>query len=718
MAVPEPRVRTFVDASTVPVIPASSRSDSPTSYVATVAQPPMRLSAAPLPASVASVASPQRCAFYGDTSYISPALRSWVECLVDNRVDQAVRLIQDGEMRQLVEHARQETSAASQNASRAVQQADEARRKLENQVRSLAEGQSRLLAIVEGISGDTDRQFSSSSQAKAEALATVERVMSTVNELWLTVEQDGDVVQSRLREHSVAIDDIRRSVAEDFARLRAGWSELQKQSVDVMSKQRQSGDDIATAAASVDATRHELAELARLVQTLDRKLTSWKSEVKVEVLEEVSAVSGVGEGDRLKLDSLHREIGQMAASRIDLESQIERLKVEIATLAKPELETRRRDMQQALSRRLDDVESSCENLRAEMSASLSTRMENLDARVQEAHQSLSRRFDALQVAAAEDVESARLEIKKLGTVVKRVEDRQASLLEEVSGEVRASVISLRDEGASSSSELSKRFTELGSRLEQLEVEQTSARATREMFEYRIREQSAETKQSVDVLQAQVSSLSRELSSEVAEGRERIREELLASQRKLTGEVREARSLFKEEQNAIAALDEQLWLTDQRLGQRIDEILQAQRGNRLAAAMADEAVASMEPIAIAESTGFRPSQAMARRVPCLLEKPAGQGCPRLLPTNTSNTEAAEAFAAHGEGASVYSDGHNGGTSAGHAKRGSLAMAHQAASTHLPSSISVRVAFRIAVLSVCQAAETLAVRGGFALADDPP
>ena len=629
MAVPEARARTFVEpTTTVPLAPTSSRCESPANYVATLAQPPRPTAAAPIPASVTSVASPR--GYYGDTSYISPALRSWVECLVDNRVDQAMRL-QDGEMGQLLEHARQETSTASQNAGRAMQQADEARRKLESQVRSLAEGQSRLLAIVENISGDTDRQFSSSSQAKAEALATVERVVSTVNELRVTVEQDGDVVSTRLREHSVAIDEIRRSVAEDFARLRAAWSELQKQSVDAMSRQRQSGDDLATTAASVDATRHELAELARLVQSLDRKLNTWKSEVKVEVLEEVSSSSTVNEGDRLKLDSLHREIAQMAAARIDLESQIERLKVEMATMAKPELESRIREMQSVLSRRLEDVESSCENLRSEMSAAMSTRVEHLDARMQEAHQGLSRRFDALQVAAAEDVESARLEIKKLSTLVKRIEDRQASLLEEVSGEVRASVVALRDEGASSTSELSRKFADLAARLEQMEVEQTTARATREMFEYRIREATTETKQCVDLLQGEMSSLGQKLSSEVAEWRERLREELLASQRKLTGEVREARSLFKEDQNAIAALDEQLWLTDQRLGQRIDEILQAaQRGNRLAVAMADEAVASqsiasaariMEPIVdeadltvLNQSTG-RSGLAMARRVAC-------------------------------------------------------------------------------------------------------
>ena len=624
MAAPE-RVRTYVEpTTTVPLVPASSRSDSPSSYVATHAtltQPATRVTA-PLPATVtASVVSPGRAGYYGDTSYISPALRSWVECLVDNRVDQAMRLLQDGEIGQFLEQARQETHLASQNASRGIQQADEARRKLESQVRGLAEGQSRLLAIVENLSGDTDRQFSSSSQAKAEALATVERVVSTVNELRLTVEQDGDVVANRLREHGLAIDDIRRSVAEDFARLRAAWSELQKQSADAISRQRQSGDDIAATAASVDATRHELAELARLVQSLDRKLSSWKSEVKVEVLEEVSASSAINEADKLKLDSLHRELAQMASARIDLESQIERLKVEMATLAKPELESRVRDMQHTLSRRLDDVESSCEHLRSEMSAAMGTRVENLDARLQEAHQGLSRRFDALQVAAAEDVESARLEIKKLSTLVKRVEDKQASLLEEVSGEVRASAVALRDEGASSSSELSRKLADMGSRLDQMEVEQTSARATREMFEYRMRDATTETKQSVDVLQSELNGLSQKLSSEVTEWRERLREELLASQRKLTGEVREARSLFKEEQNAIAALDEQLWLTDQRLGQRIDEILQAtQRGNRLAAAMADEAVASQamaraEPVAM-EAVG-RSGLAMAHQASCMI-----------------------------------------------------------------------------------------------------
>ena len=44
---------------------------------------------------------------------------------------------------------------------------------------------------------------------------------------------------------------------------------------------------LASTAGAVAATRQELAELARLVQALDRKLGGWKSEVKVEVLEDL-----------------------------------------------------------------------------------------------------------------------------------------------------------------------------------------------------------------------------------------------------------------------------------------------------------------------------------------------------------------------------------------------------------------------------------------------
>merc|ERR1711896_65641 len=60
------------------------------------------------------------------------------------------------------------------------------------------------------------------------------------------------------------------------------------------------------------------------------------------------------------------------------------------------------------------------------------------------------------------------------------------------------------------------------------------------------------------------------------GNSTVPEELTSLQRRLTSEMRaETRAALKSEQYTIAAIDEQLWLTDQRLGQRIDEIAHAQ-----------------------------------------------------------------------------------------------------------------------------------------------
>lgn len=80
----------------------------------------------------------------------------------------------------------------------------------------------------------------------------------------------------------------------------------------------------------------------------------------------------------------------------------------------------------------------------------------------------------------------------------------------------------------------------------------------------------------------------------------LREEFGSSLKKLSAELRsETRALLKSEQNAIAALDEQLWLTDQRLGQRVDELVkihaarQPERSPRLVTQQARAAERSIE-----------------------------------------------------------------------------------------------------------------------------
>eukprot|EP00434_Breviolum_minutum_P007491 symbB.v1.2.006610.t1/scaffold390.1/size254036/6 len=555
------------------VVPASRVTEASHSGLAATLSQPSWISPGTGPASQSSrVASPRVLyrdvspdrLVYPDSSAISPALRSWVECLVDNRVDQAVRQLQDGNFAILLEQTRRDANALSQNTSTAMQQSEEARRRLESHVRSLGEGQSRLMAIVENLSGETDRQHTSSSQAKAEALATVERVVSTVEELRRTMEQDGDVVTARLREHGLAIDELRRTVAEDFARLRATTADLQRQGAEATSRQRQNHDELASTAASVAASRQELAELARSVQNLDRKLAGWKSEVKVDILDEI-AKNSTSDGDRLKLDALHREISQMAATRIDLEARIERLKVEMATMGKtkPEVESRLREMEQALGRRLKEMELISDNLRSEVHTATSARVENLEVRSQESQQSLARRFEALQVAVGEDVESTRLELKKLCSALVRLEDQHGSVREEISAEVRSARAALSDSRYDDGplketlrTEFVQKLNEVAGRLEQLEFELTSTRATRESFEYRVRDATTEAQQNVERLKIDLNAL---------------------------------RTLVKQEQSAVAALDEQLWVTDQRLGQRIDEALTIMERERLASVAFAEAV---------------------------------------------------------------------------------------------------------------------------------
>lgn len=68
---------------------------------------------------------------------------------------------------------------------------------------------------------------------------------------------------------------------------------------------------------------------------------------------------------------------------------------------------------------------------------------------------------------------------------------------------------------------------------------------------------------------------REFQRDLQDYQASLREELIALQKRLVAELRaETTAAFRSESASVAALDEQLWLTDQRLGQRIDELAHA------------------------------------------------------------------------------------------------------------------------------------------------
>merc|ERR1712139_265552 len=71
---------------------------------------------------------------------------------------------------------------------------------------------------------------------------------------------------------------------------------------------------------------------------------------------------------------------------------------------------------------------------------------------------------------------------------------------------------------------------------------------------------------------------------------------------------ETRAALKSEQNSIAAIDEQLWLTDQRLGQRIDELAHAQERT---AVMVQ--VNETRPLSKARESSSSPSQVVVDEV---------------------------------------------------------------------------------------------------------
>merc|ERR1740123_2192244 len=498
-----------------PCAPPMALQAMPKLTFASVASSPARVvvqSPVPAPATIAPIPS----AVVTDSCQVSAALRAHIDVQVDQRVDQiafsrveqACRQIVDRELSNLVGVARREGASASQAA---VHQVDQGRQRLEGEVRSIMDAQARLVSLVEGISGDAERFFSGS-KSRAEALVTVEKVMTTIDELQRTVEQDGDSSSSKLRQLDSQILELKRALSEDAARHKG----------------------------TIAATRQEVSELAQALQRLEVKLSGWRSEVAADVADEVRAIASArdseAENERLRLDSMQREIAASSTSRIEVEARLESLRLEL---------------------------SACMGARSDF-----------EARHKETTRSFASRIDSLQAGPLKEIDRLRLEFDSLSQAIQRVEHRSSALRSEVTMEIHAGNAK-REQEAKDSLELIRREAAAASghqaeaegRIERLQVELTTAIATRDSFEFRIKEGQDELRRLVECFQAKVP------------------EELADLQRRMLQEVRgEVRAMISNERHAIAAIDEQLWLTDQRLGQRIDEIAHAQERNAVLVAV--------------------------------------------------------------------------------------------------------------------------------------
>lgn len=493
-----------------------------------------------------------------DASAISPALRAWVECLVDTRVEQEGRDV-------LVHVARKESVATQATVQQTIQQSEQQWQRLETQVRSLAEAHHGLLAVVEGFGGGAERSQNSDTRARTETLSTVERLMSTVGELHQTVEHETDGTRAALeeiqrtermliqevRQQDSAIEELQRghrTMGDEAQRVRSFLAELQRLQEEVGQRQWHCSEELATSSEAISAARQEMGDLTQVVQRLELRLNTWRAEIVAELAEEVREQASLREEERAEerqhLEQLQREAQQSAGQRIDLEARLEALRVEIAS-APRQADLELRQNLQLLARRAEEYE-----------ARLEGRLESLRSELQvvmpEKLQVVSGRVDALQQAATKDIEAAQQGLEDLMHLVQRLDQCFGAFRAEVAKELDAAQ-SVASEGTA----------EAESRLQQLR----DGLLSHESAHKELRE---------------------ELIVEVREGRDEVeswqgnfREEVETLQRKLAADIRgEVRALLKTDQNAIAMLDEQLWLTDQRLGQRIDELVQSiGRGGR-------------------------------------------------------------------------------------------------------------------------------------------
>lgn len=97
----------------------------------------------------------------------------------------------------------------------------------------------------------------------------------------------------------------------------------------------------------------------------------------------------------------------------------------------------------------------------------------------------------------------------------------------------------------------------------------------------------------------------ELTKQVTQCEVRVNQEVSSLQQRLVQELRaETTAAFRSEAAAVAALDEQIWLTDQRLGQRIDELLHLHVRERERDVAIERRISAMRPPHMEAKPGSR------------------------------------------------------------------------------------------------------------------
>lgn len=233
-------------------------------------------------------------------------LCTWIQRLVDGRVDQACRALSKGDFgNERSQHATLQASRSMVQQAQAVW--DESCRCLEAKVQSIVAAQGQLEAVVDGLSESADRRESSGSRVSH----TVEQLLCAVDELQHNVKQDSEDVNARLREQAGELEELRRVQSEECARQRAAHMELRRLQGEAAASQQQCSIALAGACATIAATREEVTDFADTVWRVQQELAAWRMETSSEVRDVVGQAQ---EQSREGLESLRREIEVWQAS--------------------------------------------------------------------------------------------------------------------------------------------------------------------------------------------------------------------------------------------------------------------------------------------------------------------------------------------------------------------------------------------------------------------
>mmetsp|Transcript_52298 Transcript_52298/g.124771 ORF Transcript_52298/g.124771 Transcript_52298/m.124771 type:complete len:1039 (+) Transcript_52298:111-3227(+) len=314
------------------------------------------------------------------------------------------------------------------------------------------------------------------------------------------------------------------------------------------------------------STLHEKQE------AMQRRLNAWCEDMEARTHQELQSCGGETQQLRKEIaERLQKFESRLARDANDVEGKLlrceKRLEKDTA-----EMEAKLMRLEKAVSRETGEVETKLHNVETAVSQELERKLQhyvgkkvhedNVEMLSAQLHHQQEEQFDKLHVEVKKklqsieqrmdkDAKDCEVKVSQVQTVLRK----EAEDVEEMQS---------RAEG------LRRSFSDLQHQVEAMKSEMESKVVVAGQ---------SDAKHAADVadLTQRIDDVAQLVSKQFDAWRSKWDQDIQAAQKKVASELRlELRSALRSEAAAVAALDEQLWLTDQRLGQRIEELWSLQQ----------------------------------------------------------------------------------------------------------------------------------------------